>query len=208
MQFPTEFEFNMKYLLTLLDHVWSGRFGTFFLNSIRERIQFCLKQRTVSLWTYMRTPESRMIFTNFLFEPSDHVLYPSSSTSKVRLWEEFWLRSGLVEYPRPLRLDALPPRAAHPISTSTEMIYQMTISNLKSQIAHLTQAVELLRAGIESEGDDIIDEISLADQMTHYRRETHTPQQTSTEVSTLILDRLITKDAAAQSRQPAHSINI
>eukprot|EP00474_Spongospora_subterranea_P009409 CRZ09867.1 hypothetical protein [Spongospora subterranea] len=167
MQFPTEFEFTTRFLLTLLSHVWSGRFGTFFCNSVRERIHCCLRQRTVSLWTYLRASESRSIFNNPVYTPSKNVLYPSASTSKLRFWEEFWLRSGLVEYPRPLRHDALSPFAIHPITSSAEALYQDTIWALKNEIEELKTIASIV-TNTESEGsEDLIANTVHATQLTH-----------------------------------------
>lgn len=38
-QFPNAFEFNDYFLITILDHLYSCRFGTFLCNSERERVQ-------------------------------------------------------------------------------------------------------------------------------------------------------------------------
>lgn len=37
-QYPHYFEFNKKYLLTIADHIYSGRFGTFLLNCDADRV--------------------------------------------------------------------------------------------------------------------------------------------------------------------------
>jgi hypothetical protein len=37
-QFPTQFEFNERFLLVILEHVYSCRFGTFLYNSDKERM--------------------------------------------------------------------------------------------------------------------------------------------------------------------------
>jgi myotubularin-related protein 1/2 len=37
-QFPTQFEFNERFLFTILEHVYSCRFGTFLCNSDKERV--------------------------------------------------------------------------------------------------------------------------------------------------------------------------
>lgn len=50
-QFPSAFEFNELFLETVLEHVYSCRFGTFFMNSAKERADSQLAERTCSLWT-------------------------------------------------------------------------------------------------------------------------------------------------------------
>ena len=54
-QFPSAFQFNEKFLLTLHDHVHSCQFGTFIGNSEKEKIDLRLAERTYSLWGYMAT---------------------------------------------------------------------------------------------------------------------------------------------------------
>eukprot|EP00456_Euglypha_rotunda_P038312 TRINITY_DN29427_c0_g1_i5.p1 TRINITY_DN29427_c0_g1~~TRINITY_DN29427_c0_g1_i5.p1 ORF type:complete len:310 (-),score=49.11 TRINITY_DN29427_c0_g1_i5:12-806(-) len=53
IQFPRHFQFNSKFLLTILDHQYSCRFGTFFFNTERRRESVGLKKKTTSLWTYV-----------------------------------------------------------------------------------------------------------------------------------------------------------
>lgn len=50
LQYPTAFEFNEQYLRYLLFHLYAGRFGTFLLNSDRERRQFAVAAKTASVW--------------------------------------------------------------------------------------------------------------------------------------------------------------
>lgn len=52
MQFPHYFEFNARYLLTLADHVYSCRFGTFLLGSDADRVSACVMQFYCSINCY------------------------------------------------------------------------------------------------------------------------------------------------------------
>ena len=38
-QFPAAFEFNENFLVTMLDHLYSGLFGTFLCNSEQQRVK-------------------------------------------------------------------------------------------------------------------------------------------------------------------------
>lgn len=40
-QFPQYFEYSQRYILTIADHIYSCRFGTFIGNSESERVCFC-----------------------------------------------------------------------------------------------------------------------------------------------------------------------
>lgn len=50
-QMPHAMEFNEYFLITILDHLYSCRFGTFLKNTERERVQDDLKKKTTSLWS-------------------------------------------------------------------------------------------------------------------------------------------------------------
>jgi hypothetical protein len=86
--FPFHFQFNEAFLLTIADHLYSCRFGTFLCNNARERAEIKLQERTVSLWTYMLAGGRgvRNEHLNPLFDPSGcgqspqhtHLLPPSS----------------------------------------------------------------------------------------------------------------------------------
>lgn len=64
-QYPFDFEFNERFLLTLHDHVYSCQFGTFIGNSEKERIDLQLPERTFSLWALFDT--QRRSFINPLY---------------------------------------------------------------------------------------------------------------------------------------------
>uniref|UniRef100_A0A6A7G540 Myotubularin-related protein 2 n=1 Tax=Hirondellea gigas TaxID=1518452 RepID=A0A6A7G540_9CRUS len=93
-QFPTSFEFTSAMLVTILDHLYSCRFGTFLFNSERERRQEKLATQTMSLWTYIRCCPSKENFLNPFYDPKSAgpVLYPTFSPKKVWIWQDYWLR--------------------------------------------------------------------------------------------------------------------
>ena len=74
LQFPCHFEFNLTYLLKLAEHTYSNVFGNFLANSLAERRQLKIKERTRSIWGYLRSHPSK--FRNFLFVRRDEVLWP------------------------------------------------------------------------------------------------------------------------------------
>jgi myotubularin-related protein 1/2 len=74
-QFPTSFEFNEHFLITMLDHVTSCRFGTFLFNSARERFEAKVAEKSMSLWTWMLSPENRFRYQNPLFAPSNATIF-------------------------------------------------------------------------------------------------------------------------------------
>ncbi|XP_051755582.1 myotubularin-related protein 1a isoform X5 [Ctenopharyngodon idella] len=90
-QFPTAFEFNELFLITILDHLYSCLFGTFLYNSEQERVEKALNSKTVSLWSYINSqPED---FTNpFYVDYENHVLYPLATLRHLELWTGYYVR--------------------------------------------------------------------------------------------------------------------
>uniref|UniRef100_A0A4W3J848 Phosphatidylinositol-3,5-bisphosphate 3-phosphatase MTMR2 n=1 Tax=Callorhinchus milii TaxID=7868 RepID=A0A4W3J848_CALMI len=90
-QFPTAFEFNEFFLITILDHLYSCLFGTFLFNSEQQRVKEGLHKNTFSLWAYINSQLDE--FTNPLFvNYYNHVLYPVASMRHLELWVRYYIR--------------------------------------------------------------------------------------------------------------------
>ncbi|XP_073680681.1 myotubularin-related protein 1b [Garra rufa] len=90
-QFPSAFEFNEVFLITVLDHLYSCLFGTFLYNSEQERVSKEVYSKTVSLWSYMNSQLEE--FTNPLYVNYEHhVLYPVASLRHLELWASYYVR--------------------------------------------------------------------------------------------------------------------
>ena len=50
-QYPTAFEFNENLLLFLAEEVFSNKYGTFLFNSEKEKNDFNIKDKTISIWS-------------------------------------------------------------------------------------------------------------------------------------------------------------
>ncbi|XP_065156197.1 myotubularin-related protein 2 isoform X2 [Atheta coriaria] len=92
-QFPNAFEFNENFLITILDQLYSCRFGTFLCNSERERINEKLKEQTKSLWSFTN---SRLdYYKNPLYWANIHqaqILLPVASIRHMQLWKSYYCR--------------------------------------------------------------------------------------------------------------------
>ncbi|XP_063793453.1 myotubularin isoform X1 [Pseudophryne corroboree] len=90
-QFPTAFEFNELFLITILDHLYSCRFGSFLFNceSIREKEK--LREKTPSLWSWMNSEKSKYI-NPFYTKELNRVLYPVASMRHLELWVNYYIR--------------------------------------------------------------------------------------------------------------------
>ncbi|KAH7701803.1 MTM-9 protein, partial [Aphelenchoides avenae] len=56
-QYPSCFEFTEQLLVFLFEHAYASEFGTFLGNNERDKRQFRVKERTVSLWSYVNHPD-------------------------------------------------------------------------------------------------------------------------------------------------------
>lgn len=92
-QFVNTFEFNDHFLITILDHLYSCRFGTFLFNSDRERVQERIKENTVSLWSYVNSDLDQ--FRNPLYWANvnkQSVIMPVASVRYIKLWKAYYCR--------------------------------------------------------------------------------------------------------------------
>ncbi|XP_078401928.1 phosphatidylinositol-3,5-bisphosphate 3-phosphatase MTMR2 isoform X2 [Cetorhinus maximus] len=89
--FPTAFEFNEFFLVTILDHLYSCLFGTFLFNSEQQRVKEGLQRSTVSLWAYINSQLEEFVnplYVNYY----NHVLYPVASMRHLELWISYYIR--------------------------------------------------------------------------------------------------------------------
>ncbi|KAF7706371.1 hypothetical protein HF521_019625 [Silurus meridionalis] len=90
-QFPSAFEFNELFLITILDHLYSCLFGTFLYNSEQERMEKEVQSKTISLWSYINSQLED--FTNpFYVDYKNQVLYPLASLRHLELWVGYYVR--------------------------------------------------------------------------------------------------------------------
>ncbi|KFO88269.1 Myotubularin [Buceros rhinoceros silvestris] len=90
-QFPTAFEFNEQFLITILDHLYSCRFGTFLYNSEFLREKEKVTEKTLSLWSLINSEKSK--YTNpFYTKELNRALYPVASMRHLELWVNYYIR--------------------------------------------------------------------------------------------------------------------
>ena len=101
-QYPTVFEFNVKFLVFLSYHAYSGCYGTFLCNSPQERVEACLSEKTVSVWTHIFDALDQ--FQNTLFTPTDQVLRPLVSLKALQLFKHVYFlhNPALFSVPSPV----------------------------------------------------------------------------------------------------------
>lgn len=95
-QFPSSFQFNERYLIIILDHLYSCRFGTFLYNSERMRVEEESNHPTVSLWTYLSTID-RVVIVNPFYHPHEAPRKKwKSSVTATRQCFEVPVRNGVA----------------------------------------------------------------------------------------------------------------
>lgn len=65
-QFPHSLEFNEHFLITILDHLYSCRFGTFLCNTERERVQEGRPHLSIYFFSFSRDIRMSCFFLSFL----------------------------------------------------------------------------------------------------------------------------------------------
>lgn len=103
-QYSPYFEFNTRYVLTIADHIYSGRFGNFLFNNDADREGFDCFAGAANIWMYLDA--NRSIFANPLCNPrfldvnnaSRGRLNPpiSGLLRNVTLWTDYFLRWSSV----------------------------------------------------------------------------------------------------------------
>jgi len=91
-QFPNWFEFNEAYLIAILDELYRGRFGTFLMDSEREREGAGVYEETHSLWPWLMEKNRIKRFTNIEYASFEGVIKPHSSTSHLNVWMAYYGR--------------------------------------------------------------------------------------------------------------------
>lgn len=92
LQFPYAFEFNEYFLLTILGHLYSCRFGTFLYNTEKERVTNEVKKKTISLWSLINSQRDLFLNPFYCEEPGNRVLLPSPAIRHLKVWKGYYCR--------------------------------------------------------------------------------------------------------------------
>lgn len=108
-QYPTEFEFNEDFLITIHDHLYSCQFGTFVGNCERERSELKISEQTYSLWAYLDSHRGEFI-NPFYLKPDETLrnhgrcdetyLKLDTSPQQIKFWRGLYNRHELLVHPR------------------------------------------------------------------------------------------------------------
>jgi len=94
-QFSWAFEFNETCLLKLCYHSYSCLFGTFLCDSVIERVNDHIEDRTFSIWSYLNDKNKEII--NYMYDDSfEDVLYPNYELLNMQLWSKLFCDSEVT----------------------------------------------------------------------------------------------------------------
>ncbi|KER33971.1 hypothetical protein T265_00177 [Opisthorchis viverrini] len=93
-QFPHSFEFNERFLITIMDEVYAARFGTFLFNCEMQARDHGVRERTVSLWSYMNSDLKS--YQNPMYTPAEvsghRIIFPQHSLVHLQFWSGYYVR--------------------------------------------------------------------------------------------------------------------
>jgi hypothetical protein len=90
LQLPSAFEFNQQLLLFIMEHLYTGWFSNFLFNCEREMKEFEPWKSSVSIWTAVLS--NKYMFVNDGYYPSDTLITPVVSKTRLVFWSEWFLR--------------------------------------------------------------------------------------------------------------------
>ncbi|KAF5399477.1 Myotubularin protein 9 [Paragonimus heterotremus] len=155
-QYPTVFEFTDELLCLLAQHVYYSEFGTFLGNSMKERDDLGIHEKTTSIWSYLQQPCVREQYTNPLYDTGDHlsgtdkdnytVCWPCLAPQALDVWRELYQRQ---QFPDPVSLWNKPRQAAYEITNQfhNEMKHVQHLQAVLKSLQQEAVASGLLIAG-------------------------------------------------------------
>ena len=85
----TKFEFNTDLLYFLANEIFTGKYGTFLFNNEQEREKYNAREKTVSIWSYVKENEFR--FMNPIYNPDDNMPF-IMNYKRIQLWSKYFFR--------------------------------------------------------------------------------------------------------------------
>lgn len=91
-QFPSAFEFNENFLMTIVDHSYSCLFGTFLCNSEQQRAKENIKSKTISLWSMINNYPNEYMNPLYSSQTNTHVIMPLANPRRLEFWTNYYCR--------------------------------------------------------------------------------------------------------------------
>ncbi len=94
IQFPTEFEFNVDYLLFIAKHYNVNLFGTFMFNNEEERVKNNARETTPSVWTYLLNNKDKYVNPLYSINNRKKIITPNYAYYSYKLWTSYFMRNS------------------------------------------------------------------------------------------------------------------
>ena len=94
IQFPTEFEFNVDYLLFIAKHYNVNLFGTFMFNNEEERVKNNARETTPSVWTYLLNNKDKYVNPLYSINNCKKIITPNYAYYSYKLWTSYFMRNS------------------------------------------------------------------------------------------------------------------
>lgn len=93
-QFSLSFEFIPRMLEFFFEHSYASQFGTFMLDCPAERDEQKLSEKTISLWSYLNTPQVLDEYLSPVYEPNPEIIWPSVAPPSIETWKQIYMRGA------------------------------------------------------------------------------------------------------------------
>lgn len=144
-QFPHSFEFSDELVMTIMEHAYSGRFGTFLFNCDKERDEHKLVELAPSLWSYILEHVDAFLNPFYVVDCAQEVLYPLADCKALQFWKRFYFQH-LMDNPSQLANQYTRLGREMKLTIST---LQMQVEEEKKKYLSLETELENLRAQMQ-----------------------------------------------------------
>ena len=90
--FPSSFEWNERFLLLLMNELYSCRYGTFLFNSHKQRRDARLFELSSSFWRFILDNKSKFTNPNYTLDLEKPVLLLSMENVELKLWKNYFFQ--------------------------------------------------------------------------------------------------------------------
>lgn len=150
--YPFAFEFSAAFLVDFLDCMLSCRFGNFFFNSEKERLQYSVYETCGCLWVYLAdlraSDGGSHVHYNPFYDPlrNNGPLLPPAAALAPTLWPQFHLRWACPDEVQAGEVEA---QCRKIITKSSEMQKAKEVAERKAK--EITNAMESLNTELRRE---------------------------------------------------------
>lgn len=92
VQNPTSFEFNDLFLIYVMESCYSCQYGTFLGNSLKERVEMKVMEKTESIWSYLLNCNKEYLNPIYDGDATKIHLEIDTRPCVIEFWSSYWLK--------------------------------------------------------------------------------------------------------------------